>query len=428
MPLLNFIVVLALLSVAHFYRQFSKVNIDKYTVEITGPLMMLTIKLTSFAFDIHDAAIWLVRKPIEPSITKINSPEEVPGSERISKFPLVDLATKNQILKRYPSFLEFLGYALLFPGLLTGPVVSFYEYRTFINGSYYTGVDVTEEALPGRKRRALYLFTVAVLFLAIYVGLQDVFPVAHVLDPDFLSHSLLYRLFYVHSASFVSRSKYYFAWMISEGSYVIIGLGFRLSTSRKPLWDRLENVNPLRIETSSDFKVLVAQWNVCTNQWLNSYVYRRIQNYYGKGSSSARASLATYVVSAFWHGFYPGYYFMFVSSAWLTVASRSMFISLLYHTNLLVVYKNVTWPFSSIPRRILLYIPTYLMVDYILYPFTLLDFKRSFQFYRSFGFFGHFILALVTIYFTMVMPNTQRPAQQRGAQCGTSKDSDEKTE
>ena len=387
MPIVNLAAVMILLSVSHFYRQFSTHSIDKYVVDITGPLMMLTIKLTSFAFDMHDSTVWLARKlPKSPRESPVRKPEDVPGSEKESKFPVVDSATKYETLRQYPSLLEFCGYALLFPGLLTGPVVSFYEYRTFINGTYYAGVDVTCEALPGRKRRALYLFTVAVLFLVIYVGYENVYPASYVVDPEFYARPLWYRFWYVHLSNFVARSKYYFAWMIAEGSYVMIGLGFRLSAARKPLWDRLENVNPLRIETHSDFKVLVAQWNVCTNQWLNAYVYRRLQKYYGKGSSSARASLVTYVVSAFWHGFYPGYYFMFISSAWLTVASR-------------MVYKNVAWPFSSTLKRVVQYVPMFILVDYILFPFVLLDFTRSFEFYRSFWFFGHILMAIVTVVF-----------------------------
>jgi len=34
--------------------------------------------------------------------------------------------------------------------------------------------------------------------------------------------------------------------------------------------------------------------------------------------------LFTYALSAFWHGFYPGYYLTFASGAFFTVAARSV--------------------------------------------------------------------------------------------------------
>jgi lysophospholipid acyltransferase len=329
MPVANFAVVMILLSVSHIYRQFGPdADLNTYRLDVTGPLMMLTMKLTSFAFDMYDARRWSMRRPNRP-VPSARDITKAPPSEKSSKGPVVEPASKFAVIHKYPTVLEFLGYALLFPGLLAGPVVPFYEYRTFINGTYFAGIDVTQNALTGRKRRALYLFTMSCAFLILYVCLKPHFEATNMIHPEFISQPWWYRTLYVHMSNFVSRAKYYFAWMIAEGSYVIIGLGFRLSSARKPLWDRLENINPIRIETITDFRLLVSQWNVTTNQWLNAYVYRRLQNRFGKGTSSSRASTITYIVSALWHGFYPGYYLMFVSSAWVTIVSRSMsFVSL----------------------------------------------------------------------------------------------------
>lgn len=325
MPLAHFAVILGLVSAAHLHRQFAQdASVDKYKVDITGVLMMLTIKLTSFAFDTYDAKTW--RKRPLSSVSSggaLAAPAgKLPQNERQSKLPMVDNATKFAVLRKFPSPLEFIAYALLYPGVLTGPTISFFEYRTFIDGSYFSAADFAAKALPGRKRRALYLAISAVFFLAVHVGLQWKLPVTYVVEEEFSRRSLAYRLLYIHFANLVARCRYYFAWMVAEGSYVIIGLGYRMSASGKPLWDRLENVNPFRIETNSDLRFFISAWNVCTNQWLNVYVYRRIQNYYGKDRSSARATIITNLVSAFWHGFYPGYYLMFTSIAWLTVISR----------------------------------------------------------------------------------------------------------
>ena len=64
--------------------------------------------------------------------------------------------------------------------------------------------------------------------------------------------------------------------------------------------------------------MIVREWNVSTNQWLNTYIYQRL-------GRTFRANLFTYLVSAVWHGFYPGYYFTFVSGAFYTALCRAIF-------------------------------------------------------------------------------------------------------
>lgn len=57
-------------------------------------------------------------------------------------------------------------------------------------------------------------------------------------------------------------------------------------------------------------------------KWLRTTVYERLCD---KDSPSWRkngSQLATFVVSAFWHGFYPGFYFSFVAFAFLNVLSQ----------------------------------------------------------------------------------------------------------
>ena len=347
MPVVNFAVILGMLSGAHIWRQaLYSASLDKYQIDVTGVLMMLTVKLTSFAFDIRDAWVWIRRSASivimrqnqkkGPDIKQPNG-EQLPPSEKNSRLPMVDNATKFGVLKKFPSFLEFAAYALLYPGVLTGPTVTFYEFRTFIDGSQFEKANFAKKALPGRKRRAFYCFVLALLMLAMYVGLGWKLSVSYMITDEFIRKPLWYRVSYLHFSNLVSRCKYYFAWIVAEGSYVIMGLGYRRSTSGKALWDRLENVNPLRLESSPDFRFLLSTWNICVTQWLNIYVYRRLQKYYGKEKSSIRATIITNFISAFWHGFYPGYYLMFISVGWMTVASRSKCVVELY-CNLSSIY------------------------------------------------------------------------------------------
>lgn len=407
MPLWNFVFLLTYLAWFHSRRQFLEDSSpDRYVLDITGPLMMLVIKLSSFAFDTRDSYVWLKKRlpQLHDSnllhCNRTGNNESIPASSKASKEPVIETARKFIVLQTYPTLLEFLGYSLLFPGLLTGPTLPFYEFRTFISGSYFAEVDTTKGSLVGRKRRASYLFFMSLFFMTIYACFNEPFSPKYLASTEFATMPFWKRLVFTHAMHMVSRSKYYFAWLVAEGSYVIIGLGLRTAPSMKPIWDRLENVNPFRIESNTDFKLLISQWNQCTNQWLHSYVYRRLQKHYGKDSSSARASVITYLVSAFWHGFYPGYYLSFVTAAMMTVATRCILdlISLPY---CVVIYKSVNWPFGSLSRRIIVFLPLQVVIDYIATPFVLLDFKRSISYWRGCYFYGHLFMALSILVLVM---------------------------
>lgn len=319
MPLAVFTAVLGHLSFAHLYRQFFEQDLSYHVIDQTAPLMILTIKLTSYAFDISDAyfsAVWerprksnRIRRSSVTSNASLSSPGgSSPGpSTRQSIAPSEDeIYRERQLisLQRPATFLEFLGYAFLFPGFLAGPTISFYEYRCFVDGSYFDGVDAAKGAMKGRRRRALKQFLISLVFLVIYAGFKDTVNLTSTLSDDHVSQPLWYRVLYLHVVNLVWRSKYYFAWILAEGSYIMIGLGFRRSSQPggKPRWDRCENVNLKRVELAANFKQIISEWNVATNQWLYAYVYKRVAHWLYPGRRPGfRANLATYVVSAFWH-------------------------------------------------------------------------------------------------------------------------------
>jgi lysophospholipid acyltransferase len=70
------------------------------------------------------------------------------------------------------------------------------------------------------------------------------------------------------------------------------------------LWD---------IEFSYKVKDFLDAWNVTVHKWLKYYVFLRMLDTKKKGIQIVPI-LTTFVVSAIWHGFYPGYYFFFISS------------------------------------------------------------------------------------------------------------------
>lgn len=315
MPVGVFAFVLAHLSLAHLHRQFFELDLGKHVIDQTAPLMILAIKLTSYAYDISDAyfaAVW--DRPRRSARTRrsssIQSPvakAAAPGTPGGPDPNLQDEAYRERqliSLQKPATFLEFLGFTFLFPGFLCGPVISFYEYRSFVDGTYFEGVDTAKGALKGRKSRALHQFLVAMAFLLLYAGFKDTITIKASMTAEHLAKPVWYRMLYLHAANLVWRCKYYFAWLAAEGSYVMLGIGLRRNSQHggKPRWDRCENVNLKRIELASNFKQVVSEWNVSTNSWLYAYVYRRVADWLYPGYRPGfLANLATYVISAFWH-------------------------------------------------------------------------------------------------------------------------------
>ncbi len=73
--------------------------------------------------------------------------------------------------------------------------------------------------------------------------------------------------------------------------------------------------------------------------WLKHYVYNRVITP-GK-RAGLKENLATFIISAFWHGFYPLYYVMFFFAAFLTELSKE-----LYRSRRL--FKAIPYPLNSI--------------------------------------------------------------------------------
>ena len=63
--------------------------------------------------------------------------------------------------------------------------------------------------------------------------------------------------------------------------------------------------------TAQSFKTLLDAWNCGTNYWLRECMYKRLAR---KGKKPGfKSTMATFITSAFWHGFNPTYY---ISEHW----------------------------------------------------------------------------------------------------------------
>ena len=68
------------------------------------------------------------------------------------------------------------------------------------------------------------------------------------------------------------------------------------------------------LETSYRVKDFLASWNISAHMWLKYYIFMRMLPNDKRGSRQAAAALVTFVVSATWHGFYPGFFVFFIGA------------------------------------------------------------------------------------------------------------------
>jgi hypothetical protein len=94
------------------------------------------------------------------------------------------------------------------------------------------------------------------------------------------------------------------------------GFGFNgFDENDQPKWDLLDNVNIMAIEKSTSIKGIIDNWNMQTSKWMRAIAFERLT--YGK-------TFGVFVLSAVWHGFYPGYYITFALAACLVYIGRGV--------------------------------------------------------------------------------------------------------
>lgn len=145
-----------------------------------------------------------------------------------------------------------------------------------------------------------------------------------------------------------------------------------------------ENLDILGVETGENVKVMMDAWNKFTANWLRRYVYVRVSNAYAKLP-------ATFFISAFWHGFYPGYYLSFMFSVPLMLCGRVM------RKHVRPIFKTGTLRNLSLPYDLAGRMGSIFCMNYLFACFFLRYIGPSFALWRSVYFVGHFVFFIPVI-------------------------------
>lgn len=102
---------------------------------------------------------------------------------------------------------------------------------------------------------------------------------------------------------------------MSQAAINFCGLGYYQTENNGTLVDnfnRVECAAIRKVELTPSTKVKIQYWNRTVHLWLKYNVFLRFLGSKNKFVSNKRAaSLITFMISAFWHGFYPNYYLFF---------------------------------------------------------------------------------------------------------------------
>ncbi|WPH00819.1 Hypothetical protein R9X50_00364900 [Acrodontium crateriforme] len=303
MPWVGFVFLMGHMSISHIYRQIAD---SPSSVDITGAQMVLVMKLSAFCWNVWDG------KGDQSALTDNQ---------------------KDRALTKLPHPLDYAGFVAFFPSLMVGPAFDYVDYHRWLNTTMFELPPGTDplKAPPTRKKRkiprsgtpAMWKMTVGLLWILAFLQFSKYHTPEIMLSDRVKDMNFFWRVYHLHMMSFVARMKYYGVWTLTEGACILSGIGYRGLDPKtgKPSWDRLTNIRPAGVEFATNSHAYLGNWNINTNHWLRNYIYLRVTP---KGKKPGfRASMATFVTSAFWHGFAPGYYMAFVLASFIQNVAKN---------------------------------------------------------------------------------------------------------
>ncbi|VVC37125.1 Hypothetical protein CINCED_3A005902 [Cinara cedri] len=291
---------------------------------------------------------------------------------------------KRYMIRKAPTPMHYISYLLTFQTILAGPNAFFEDYMAYLDGTNFPK-KLPKEAksppsplLPVLKKMGITFLCGFVIYIIV-----PMYPASTLVDESFLiESSILSKIWFIIVITSLTRFKYYFAWTLADAVCNASGLGFSgYNEKGDQEWNLLDNIDILRVEFGVNFRATIDAWNKGTNLWLRYVMYERASPKYN--------TVMTYTLSAFWHGFYPGYYITFLTGALFTNSAR--------------VVRRCLWHRFQQPKPVKLAYDfvtcflTRLCLSYMTFSFILLEFMPALRVFWHIKFYLH-ILALLAVY------------------------------
>ncbi|KAG0690431.1 lysophospholipid acyltransferase [Pichia californica] len=323
-----------------------------------------------------------------------------------SKFEeYLNVYQKSRAILHHPSLSSYLGYVFFYASLITGPSFDYADYEKFILTDLFD--DVPDSKKPGKKRKrkipksgrvALRKVLQGFIWVGLFIYLTPKITVEYSLSNSFKNKSFIYKLIFLWILGLVERLKYYAVWLISEGSCIVVGLGYNGYDSEKDIlyWNRVQNIDPISFELGQNVHDCLEAWNMNTNKWLKNFIYLRTctrDRKTGKLKVGIIPTIITFATSAFWHGTLPGYYLTFILGAFMQTVGK---IARRNFRPIFATKDNSNISSYKIYYDIASWIITQLTFGYAVQPFVILKFKESIDLWKSCYFWVH-VGCLITI-------------------------------
>ncbi|KAF8361602.1 hypothetical protein PRIPAC_88525, partial [Pristionchus pacificus] len=340
----------------HFYRWH---YITEYSIDITGPFMISVQKMTTLAFSLHDGA---VKKEEELS-------------------PL----QKREAISRVPDLLPYLSYIFHFQTILAGPLTYYTDFINMTRGTHIVKNEKGEmpDPYPVAKVKLMKTF----VFMLIIAFVEPHFPPT-VLDRTDLNPFSWMVLFWF--CFVLQRMPYYYAWYFADSICNLSGYGFSGYDEQtgEAKWDLTTNVHAWRVESATSFKETLDAWNTSTMGWLRRVAFDRAPKKY--------RTISTYLLSAWWHGIFMGYYLTFLTGAIMTLGGKAF-------------RRSFRWRFQSSPSLkfvydVITFIGTKMVLAYTTYPFVSLHWAPSIGMYKRLYFVGHILALFCAVALPILFP------------------------
>jgi lysophospholipid acyltransferase len=396
MPGIVFNVVMGYMVLAHIYKMYTSYMTGEF--DFTGTQMVLTMKLTSFAYNLYDGTT---------DRERVFDPE--------SKDRVV-LSKRKFAIQKLPSLLDFLGYIYCFTCILAGPAFEYQDYIASIDDSafFVPNENKDDSKKPIIKRPntlfpAIQRLIVGVIAMIAYLQIGGRFKLSTLHDKTFIAnHPYHERWGYLMLSMFGERMKYYFAWKVAEGASLLAGFGFEGYKSNGEMigFKGVENMDILGFEFANCISMATRVWNKRTQGWLERYTYFRTNN----------SLLLTYLVSSLWHGLYPGFFFVFLSMPLVSRVERLIREKV---NPLIIPTYNPRDPKSyptTIPARIysiICWIGSILTMNYVAQTFSMSSFENSWTALSSLYFTGHVVFGSLFLLLS-IMPGAKKSKDKSG--------------
>ncbi|GMR32214.1 hypothetical protein PMAYCL1PPCAC_02409, partial [Pristionchus mayeri] len=350
-----FIFSMSYLTWVHFYRW---IYLDFFCIDLTGPFMILVQRVTTLAFSLHDG--------------RVKKEEELTPSQ------------KREAISEVPEVLSYLSYLFHFQAVLTGPLTSYTDYMHLVEKTH-VAIDAKGKK-PDPSSEAWTKIRTSLFFMAIVALVEPHFPIADLERTDL---SVLNWVLLFQWTIALQRPQYYFAWYLADGIYNLSGFGFNgFDEKGEAKWDLATNVYVYKFEMAQSFKEALDAWNVGTMQWFRRVAFDRAPKKY--------RTVSTYLLSAWWHGIYMGYYLTFLTGAVLTLGGKGF-------------RRCLRWRFLSSPSLkafydVVTFIGTKFCFCYMTYPFARMHWGPGIAFYKRMYFSGHIIAIFCAAVLPVILP------------------------